>query len=292
MSVDTCIASLPRTLQQVVRQAKNLEDFVNSFCKGTIISANRIARCPAAIRIVVHSHLSNAVKVVSLVSLYFFYPSILVLVEGFGPRYNSKLMNRNRLNLVPVSLPGSSQHVLSIRPKVNSLAFNVFARSIHPELFQVFRTLHIDRENFQARIDITRDGHVVTFNSNTVTLSEIACSSQQLLPQRRRLLCEQLKSKAKETIEAPKGILYQTEFEMEHVGPDLFAMMQSELGGRQKELDLLHIFDSSGRIAMGAISFIHVDARPCSLIVQSLHTFPDDHAIVKVFSTFSLPKSN
>lgn len=66
--------------------------------------------------------------------------------------------------------------------------------------------------------------------------------------------------------------------------------MQSELGGRQRELDLLHIFDSSGRIAMGAISFVHVEARPRSLVVQALHTFPDDHAIVKVFSTFQLPK--
>ncbi len=180
--------------------------------------------------------------------------------------------------------------MLSIRPKVASLALQVFARSLHPELFQVYRTQTIERKNFQARVDITRDGHVVTFCSDTVTLSEVACSTHQLLPQKRRLLFENLRGKTKETIEAAKGIRYTTEFEMEHVGPDLFALMQSELGGRQRELDLLHIFDSSGRIAMGAISYVHVEARPRSLVVQALHTFPDDHAIVKVFSTFQLPK--
>ncbi len=180
--------------------------------------------------------------------------------------------------------------MLSIRPKVTTLALQVFARSLHPELFQSYRTQWIERERFQAKIDITQDGHVVTFCSDTVTLAEVACSSQQLLPQRRRLLCERIADKANETIEAARGICYKTEFSIEHVGPDIFHMMQEGLGGRQKELDLLHVFDSSGRIALGAISFIHVDVRPKSLTVQALHTFPDDQAIVKVFSTFSLPK--
>lgn len=181
--------------------------------------------------------------------------------------------------------------MLSIRPKVTSLALQVFARSLHPELFQVYRSQTIERTNFQAKIDITQDGHIVTFCSDTVTISEVACATHQPLPQKRRLLFENLRGKTKETIEAAKGIRYTTEFEMEHVGPELFAMMQSELGGKQKELDLFHAFDSSGRITMGAISYIHVETRPRSLTVQALHTFPDDHAIVKVFSTYQLPKS-
>ena len=179
--------------------------------------------------------------------------------------------------------------VLTIRPRVASLHLQVFARALHPELFQVFRSYCVERENYRAKIDITRDGHVVTFSSDSVTMSEVTCATSQPLPQKRRLFHSLLGDRTEESLEAARGIRYRTEFEMECLSPEMFAMIQTQLSTRQKELDLLHVFDSSGRLAMGAISFIHVETRPKSLTVQALHTFPDDEAIVKVFTTYSLP---
>ena len=51
------------------------------------------------------------------------------------------------------------------------------------------------------------------------------------------------------------------------------------------------IMDSraSGRMAMGALSYIHVETRSRRLLVQAFHTFPDDYAIVKSQSVFQLP---
>ncbi len=42
-------------------------------------------------------------------------------------------------------------------------------------------------------------------------------------------------------------------------------------------------------MAMGAMSFIHVEARNRILQVQAFHTFPDDYAIVKSQSQFEAP---
>ena len=58
-------------------------------------------------------------------------------------------------------------------------------------------------------------------------------------------------------------------------------------------LDLLskmfHKFDSSGRMALGALSYINVETRSRKLFIQAFHTFPDDYAIVKSQSLFQLP---
>ena len=71
----------------------------------------------------------------------------------------------------------------------------------------------------------------------------------------------------------------------------LFVIQSGEIelsreGPRQ---GLLQRFDSSGRIALGAISYIHVESRLRSLRVRAFHTFPDDYAIVQTRSLFEIP---
>jgi hypothetical protein len=52
---------------------------------------------------------------------------------------------------------------------------------------------------------------------------------------------------------------------------------------------MLHRFDPSGRMDLGAISYVYVETRNRSLLVQAFHTFPDDYAIVKSQSVFEVP---
>ena len=40
---------------------------------------------------------------------------------------------------------------------------------------------------------------------------------------------------------------------------------------------------------LGALSYVNVETRRNSMLVQAIHTFPDDYAIVKVESLFALP---
>ncbi|HCA50021.1 MAG TPA: DUF2617 domain-containing protein, partial [Planctomycetaceae bacterium] len=47
-------------------------------------------------------------------------------------------------------------------------------------------------------------------------------------------------------------------------------------------------FDNSGRMATGAMSYINLETRQNSLLVQAFHTFPDDLAIIKSQSVFSV----
>lgn len=181
--------------------------------------------------------------------------------------------------------------MLSVRPKVAELAFHAFGRSLHPELYTVHKTRRIERSNYEARVDITNCGHVITWNAGGVTVCEVATSAHQPLPTKRCLLSQPLKGSRTERANCPRGICYKTHFQLEPVDPELFFMVQQQLGSGPTE-GLLHNFDTSLRMGLGAISYINVETRQSSMLIQAIHTFPDDYAIVKVESIFSLPSTS
>jgi hypothetical protein len=179
--------------------------------------------------------------------------------------------------------------VLTVRPKVAELAFQVYGRPLHPELFEVFETCTIERGEYTAKIDITRAGHVVTWRYGGLTLTEVAASAHQPLPKTRRLLSYSLKGRRTDRVECRGGAQYQMSFQLEPAGPSVFWTFQRELAGDGDRQGLLHRFDASGRLPLGGLSYINLEARDRCLRVRAVHTFPDDYAIVQSQSLFHLP---
>jgi hypothetical protein len=66
----------------------------------------------------------------------------------------------------------------------------------------------------------------------------------------------------------------------------MFWMIQKQLGDAAKNHELIHVFNSSGRLPIGGLSYIHVESRTRVLQVQAIHTYPDDYTLVKTQSTF------
>ena len=178
--------------------------------------------------------------------------------------------------------------ISTVRPKVAHLTFQLLGRSVHPELFQIYKSKDIQREEYSARIYITTDGHCVSWTAGKTTLTEIASSSHQLVPQGRHVFSLPLRDSGTDSVTVREGIEYKYSYELERVPAEMFWMMQKQLGDSAKNHELIQVFDSSGRIAIGGLSFIHVESRMQSLRIQAIHTFPDDLALVKTESTFSI----
>jgi Protein of unknown function DUF2617 len=179
--------------------------------------------------------------------------------------------------------------VLSTRPKVAELAFQVFGRALHPELFEVHKSGVFSRGNYTAKIDITSSGHVVTWKSGGLLLTEVACSAQHPLPQKRRLISYRLRGERADHIDCRGGVNYRMSFQLETVTPQMLQWFQQELKADAPLAGLSHRFEASGRMHLGGQTFIHVEMRQKSLKVQAIHTFPDDYAVVKTESLFQLP---
>ncbi len=180
--------------------------------------------------------------------------------------------------------------ISTVRPKVAQLTFQLLGRSMHPELFQSFKVKRIQREHYQCRIDITTDGHVISWTANGSTLTEVASSIHQPVPAERRIFAVPLRDSGSDVIRYYANSSYKYEYQLERVPSEMFWMIQQQLGDASQQHELIQVFDSSGRIAIGGMSFIHVDTRQKSLHVQAIHTFPDDLALVKTESTFALIK--
>jgi hypothetical protein len=180
--------------------------------------------------------------------------------------------------------------VLTVRPKVAELTFQLYGRPLHPELFHAFETCTIERGDYTAKIDITGAGHVITWRYAGLTLTEVAAAANHPLPKMRRLLSYGLKGQRTDRVDCRGGACYQMSFQLEPTEPEIFWNFQQELVNQGQQRGLLHRFDAKGRMAMGALSYINLEAKSRSLLIQAYHTFPNDYAIVKSQSLFELPK--
>ncbi len=178
--------------------------------------------------------------------------------------------------------------MLSIRPNVAEHCLVLLSRSVHPELFRIYRTQQIQRSSYRARLDITSDGHIITFNSGATTLCEVIASHNQLLPQRRQLFGQKVTERNHFETDSKNVVRYRTDFAVENASRDLFWKIQEQFGRCNGDHELLQVFNTSGRVALGAISYIHVEQRAKQLTVQAFHTFPDEYAILKSVSTFTV----
>jgi len=179
--------------------------------------------------------------------------------------------------------------VISARPSVTELVFQLYGRSLHPELFQQHAVRRLERGLFQAEVAITGSGHVVCWQGAGLTLSEVATAATAPLPMKRRLLSHPIRGERTDSLECANGVCYETCFQLERVQPDEFWTFQQELCDDGNTRGLFHRFAAGGRLAVGAVSWINVETRRKSLIVQAFHTFPDEFAVVKSQSIFQMP---
>ena len=185
--------------------------------------------------------------------------------------------------------------LLSARPKIAELVFQLYGRTLHPELFEVYGEKRFERAGvggrpgYRGAVQITSAGHVITWEHEKLILCEVAASLHQPLPKKRRLMSHRLSGEQTDRIECRGGASYEVRFALESVGNEAFAAYQQELELAGLKEGVVHRFESSGRVGLGAMSYVHVQSRDRSLLVQALHTFPDDCAIMKSQSVFRVP---
>ena len=180
--------------------------------------------------------------------------------------------------------------MLSVRPKVAELVFRLFGRSLHPELFEIHQSRVIERGGYKAIVQITSAGHVVQWQYQGLTLTEVAAAAHHPLPERRRLMSHRLKGERSNRLQCRGGTSYEMYFSLEPADREKFVAYQNELSFQATKQGMLQQFDASGRLGLGAMSYVNVESRDKSFRVQAFHTFPDDCAVLKIQSSYRLPE--
>lgn len=178
--------------------------------------------------------------------------------------------------------------VLSVRPKITDLNFHLFARSVHPELFEVCAHRNLKRENYTLDLNITTDGHAISFCHDNLVLTEVSAGAHHPLPSSHVLISNSIEGRRDESTTFDDAIAYQSRVELECVPPKTFVAIKQQLDHKLEYEGLIHRFHSNGRIAFGAISYINVQAFRRHVKVRTFHTFPDTCAVIKSDTCFSL----
>jgi hypothetical protein len=178
--------------------------------------------------------------------------------------------------------------VLSTRPKIAELVYQLYGRSLHPELFDIHQSRTIERGAYKATVQITSAGHLVAWQYRGLMLTEVAAAANQPLPQRRRLMSYRLKGDRTDRVEIRAGITYEMRFSLEPADHEKFAAYQRELTLQATRHGMLQRFEPSGRFETGALSYVNIDSRDKTLCVQAFHTFPDDCAVLKIQSWYRM----
>jgi len=174
------------------------------------------------------------------------------------------------------------------RPDVSELTFQVFGRSVHPELTTVFARREFRHAAYTAELLICEAGHMVGFRSHDSTVTEIATTGDHPLPRRLRSFRQRLNGNRHRSVRFAHGVLYEVSFHVERLDPEVYLNFHHELLIDSGRVELAHSFPASTRFSPKPLSLIRADAQQDSLLVHTYHTFPENSAVVKSQSLFEL----
>ncbi len=175
-----------------------------------------------------------------------------------------------------------------VRPSLEDLIFYVYARSLHPELFEVVASRQVERRQYTAKVEITSAGHVLTWHHRDVMLTEVTGSIHQKLPELGRLAGYRFRGQRDERVHYGPQVTYRYRFQVEPVKPELLFALEKELGNLACHQGLFCRFEPGVRFGLPPISYALMETRDRHMLVRAFHTFPDECIIVKVQSEFSI----
>jgi hypothetical protein len=171
--------------------------------------------------------------------------------------------------------------VLLCRPSANELAFHVFGRALHPELFDILASQRLEREDYTLNLWITRTGHVTSFDNGKLCVTEVLAARDDPLPENGRLLSYRIRQEHQGRIEPVAGVHYQASCQREVLPPELYVEFHDELMADGARRGFLFNFRPNHRLTVAPLGYMNPEARPNSLLIHSFHTFPDEYTVIK-----------
>lgn len=171
---------------------------------------------------------------------------------------------------------------------IDELAFSLFQRSLHPELFNIFAKRQIRTENYQANIWETGCSHVLTVIANGACITEVISAPGQPLPKRGLVERFQFRGKKKHKCLLSKGIGYMTDFQVEKMSESVYQRSQIDLKNFARNRGLYVKFPTTETSELLPFSYIDFEARRNELHVHTFHGYPEQATIIKTQSLISV----
>lgn len=172
------------------------------------------------------------------------------------------------------------------QPDASQLAFRLFARVLHPELFDRYAEALLTAGDFSAVLRICDGGHLLQFRHDSEVLTEVLGPQDQELPDRGRCFGFKLRGNRDAAHALPGALRYQCSTQVEQLAPEVFGDVHEELQRDARKAFLAYEFPGGHRLAPAPLSMIHGEVGARSLLVHAFHTFPESHCVLRTQSLF------
>ena len=178
--------------------------------------------------------------------------------------------------------------VQSIHPSAFELAFRLYDRAIHPELFDVQLTRRIEGPGWIATLSICTGGHVIALRTPGGIATELAAPDTLQLPDRGLSAGHKLGASRDWTVPLSGGIRAHFSAHVDAVDAVAFRNIEQELTLDARNSAISHRFPGAGRLQAGPLSVIRAEPLTRGVMFHAFHTFPGNSAILRTQSLYEL----
>jgi hypothetical protein len=170
-----------------------------------------------------------------------------------------------------------------VRPASATVAFRLYERPLHPELFAAVAVRAVARAGYRLTVRLTPAGHALAFANGTVHLEELMCEADTDLPTAGRRLAHTFSENRRARC-AVGGVRYQVETQAERLDAEAFAHLHAELLADGARKGLVFHCAAGNRIGLSPLGCVIAEELPRAVSAVAFHTFPDELTVLKTQS--------
>lgn len=165
----------------------------------------------------------------------------------------------------------------------DGLRFRLYERALHPEWLTVSARRRVRYAGHTISAGILSGGHVFQWHRGDTVLTEVLAPEADL-PSSGLLLHHAAEHGRRAKWKLSDGLRFDTSCSIERLSPDEYRIVHAELIHDGARAGLVYHFPNHGRVGMGPLGYLTVEAVPAGLVFSAFHTFPDRFAVVKTIT--------
>jgi len=201
-------------------------------------------------------------------------------VTAEGESYN---FDENGVEVSPVVRTGLLMPIPPYRPAVAQIQFAVYARPLHPELFDLLASRTIQHPDFYLSVWFTPTGHVFSWNDGRHYLTEVTMHRADR-PLRDCLVREAFGPERNARCDLGRCIRYQSAYQSEPLTPEVFDLIQAEIRRDGRKRGLFLSIGSEQVFGQQPLSHVMAEYRTGCLFLTAFHTYPEERVVLKTQS--------
>jgi len=173
--------------------------------------------------------------------------------------------------------------------RVADQKFVLYRRPLHPELFCIHGSRHVERPAYQAEIWVCGLSHVVTVQSSGRCVTEVTTEDIEVLPQNGLVTSFQFRGERDHLEKFDDGMHYILSTQVERMNRHLFHASHRDLLDYARARGIMVLFEEwTEEENLAPFSFVDWELRDREMHVQAFHAFPADYTILKTQSIFEV----